>query len=180
MHPCLPHQRLRGRYNPVTMTMWLFSKYTSSMSLSRYRQMCCCFGGIFVTGCTGDCLFDNIQCSWRRRLRRNRHAFILWLTTELLMSPLILITESFTPILSSCCDTTDWFILTWFHSISLYFILNITLINIILTVSVCFTLSLPWFSMYFYLCVLCIIISYHCLYVYMSIYLFIYLLKVRD
>ena len=135
------HQRLRGRYNPVTMTTWLLTKYTSSMSLSRYRWMCCCFGGIFVAGCTGDCLFDNIRCSRRWRLRRNRHAFVLWLTSELLRSPLILISESFTRILSSCCETTDWFILTWFHSISLYFILNITVINIILTMS--FTLSLP-------------------------------------
>ena len=128
------HQRLRGRYNSVTMTTWLFSKYTSSMSLCKYRWMGCCFGGIFVAGCTGDCLFDNIRCSQRQRLRRNRHAFILWLTSELLMSPLMLIIESFTPIQSSCCDTTDWFILTWFHSISLHFILNITLINIILWV----------------------------------------------
>ena len=134
------HQRQRGRYNPVIMTMWLFSEYTSRMSLRRYRWMCHCFGGIFVTGCTGDCLSDNIRCCQRRRLRRNGHAFVLWLTSELLMSPLMLITVSFTLILSWCCDTTDWFILTWFHSISLYFILNITLINIILTVS--FTLSL--------------------------------------
>ena len=29
------HQRLRGRYNPDTMTTWLFSEYTSSMWLSR-------------------------------------------------------------------------------------------------------------------------------------------------
>ena len=87
------HQQLRGRYNPVTMTTWLFSEYTTSMSLSRLRWMCCCFGGIFVAGCTGDCLFDNIRCSRRRRLRQNRHPFVLWLTSELFMSSLILITE---------------------------------------------------------------------------------------
>ena len=29
------HQRLRGRYKPVTLTTWLFSEYISSMPLSR-------------------------------------------------------------------------------------------------------------------------------------------------
>ena len=71
-----------------------------------------------------------------------------------------------------------------FHSISIsmYFISNIVLMNIILNVSYIYiSLFLSYFfSMYFYMYVLCIIISCHCLYVYMYIYLLIYLLKVGD
>ena len=91
----------------VLMGICEWPSHSWTCELSRCRWMCWCYGGIFVAGCTGDCLFDNFRCSRRRRLRRNRHAFVLWLTSELLMSLLILITESFTPILSSCCDTTD-------------------------------------------------------------------------
>ena len=76
------------------------------------------------------------------------------------------------PFLSSCCDTTDWFILTWFYSIPLYFILNITLINIILIVS--FTLSWPNFQCTF-TCVFYVSLSRTIVYMYICIYLFIYL-----
>ena len=86
---------------------------------------------------------DNwIVYTWVRS--RNCGCLVTWFCYQLIAKPgnkTATVSWPDPHILSSCCDTTDWFILTWFYSISLYFILNITLINIILTVS--FTLSLP-------------------------------------
>ena len=155
------------------MTTWLFSKYTSSMSLSRYRWICCCYGGIFVAGCTGDCLFDNFRCSRRRRLRRNRHAFVLWLTCELLMSPPILITESFT--YSIIVLRYHW--LVYFDKISFYFLVfylehysyqYYSYCEFYIVFTIIFNVLLPVCFMYHYLVPLFI-----CIYVYSFIHLFI-------
>ena len=58
--------------------------YKSSMSL---RLKCCHFGGVLVARCTGNCHSHNFQCGRRRRLRRDRHAFVsvnkLWAFDEL-------------------------------------------------------------------------------------------------
>ena len=87
---------------------------------------------MFVAGCPGDCHSDHFWCSWRRRLRRDRHAFVSVNNLCGFDEFAHVVTWLFTLILCSYCDITDWFILIYF--ISLYFILNITLINIILTV----------------------------------------------
>ena len=126
------NRRGTSGYEVITMTTLPFSVYIHLACHQADIAKC-----VILAGFSSLAALEN---AIRWRLRRNRHAFALWITSELLMSSFILLTESFTLILWPCCDTTDWLILTWFYYIFLYSILNITLVNIILTFS--FTLSL--------------------------------------
>ena len=97
------------------------------------------------------------------------------ITSELLRSSLILITESFTPSLSSCCDSTDWFILFWLDFILFPCILSWTLplsILILLWVLHCLYHNFQsTFTCVFYVTLSrTILYMYICIFIYLSIY----------
>ena len=56
----------------MTSSVIVLSVYNTGMS---QRRMCH-FGGVLVTGSTGDCHSDNFPCGRWRRLRWDRHAFV--------------------------------------------------------------------------------------------------------
>ena len=168
-----------GGYQIVTMTTLfpVFNKSSTSL-----RRNCCRFGGVFVAGCTGNCHAGNFHCGRLRKLRRNG-VFIgfsfLGITSELFYEFAYWFLN-YQPSFYYC--TAILLSILFHYFISMYFISNLVLLNIILNVRYIYIYIIVFiiFSIYFYMHVLCIIISCHCLYVYMYIYLSIYLLKVGD